>query len=65
MPEKRKKLAKPIAATPVLKGSEANEFLTRIHEESNKPSGPTPTPNLHQAQEMIKKHAESRKKLDH
>ena len=51
-------MARPIAATPVLTGKEAAEFITMIHRDAQKPVGLTPTPKLAKARELLKKHGE-------
>ena len=51
-------MSKPIGATPVLKGKDAERFLKEMHENENKKVGPTPTPNLWKAVELIKKLSE-------
>ena len=51
-------MARPIGATPVLKGKEAAKFLVMIHEEAQRPVGLTPTPKLAKAYGLIKKHGE-------
>jgi len=55
-------MARPIAATPVLTGKEATHFINTIHENSNKPVGPVPTPKLGNAQKLIKQYSEHGKK---
>ena len=57
-------MALPIAATPVLKGREASDFLRRIENDLQKPLGYTPTPNLGKAKELIKKHVAKGTKRD-
>ena len=47
-------MALPIAATPVLKGKDAIDFLHRIESDLKKPSKYTPTPKLGQAKKLIK-----------
>ena len=63
--EKEGMMAKPISATPVLRGEEATKFITMIHEDSNKPVGLIPTPKLGAAQELIKQYSEHGKKQIH
>lgn len=58
-------MALPIAATPVLTGREAAEFIITIHKEAKRPARLTPTPKLDEACELIKKYAEYRKKRIH
>lgn len=55
-------MARPIAATPILKGEEAANFIAKIHENAKNKIGVTPTPNLYKAQELIKKHDEHNQK---
>ncbi len=49
-------MAQPIAATPVLKGEEAAEFISKVHRNAKKPVHLVPTPKLKRAQAFIKKH---------
>ena len=58
-------MALPIAATPVLSGKEATEFITTIHKDAQNPAHLTPTPNLKKARALIKWHAEHRQKRIH
>ena len=55
-------MAKPILATPVLRGKEATKFMKMIHENSDKPVGLIPTPKLDEARELIKQYSEHVKK---
>jgi hypothetical protein len=55
-------MALPIAATPVLKGKAAADFLRTIEDDLKTPAKMIPTPKLGQARELIKKYAASRKK---
>ncbi|NOX25697.1 MAG: hypothetical protein GXP59_06220 [Deltaproteobacteria bacterium] len=55
-------MALPIAATPVLKGREASDFLRQIEKDLQKPLTYTPTPKLGQAKKLIKKYAAKRTK---
>ena len=55
-------MALPIAATPVLKGREAADFLRRIEHDLQKPLTYTPTPKLGQAKDLVKKYVAKRKK---
>jgi hypothetical protein len=55
-------MALPIAATPILRGKEANDFLQRIEKDMQKPLHYTPTPKLGQAKDLIKHHATRGKK---
>jgi len=53
-------MARPITATPILKGKEATKFLVMIHKDSKTTSGLTPTPKLEQAQKLIKEYGQHR-----
>lgn len=53
-------MAKPIGATPVLTGKEAETFLDNIHKNSKKRVTQVPTPKLEEAHRLIKKHGKSR-----
>lgn len=55
-------MALPIAATPVLKGRDAYNFLCNIEKNLQKPLSYTPTPKLEQAKELIRKYATRGKK---
>ena len=55
-------MAKPIAATPVLKGRQAMAFMAMIHKDAENPVGRIPTPKLAEAQELIKQYSEHGKK---
>lgn len=55
-------MALPIAATPVLKGRDASNFLHRIESDLKKPLKYTPTPKLGQAKELVKKYVAKGKK---
>lgn len=55
-------MALPIAATPVLTGREAAEFITVLQKEAKRPARLTPTPKLEEACELIKRHAKQRQK---
>jgi len=46
----------PIAATPVLKGKEAVNFLRKIENDLQKPLKYTPTPKLGQAKKLVKEY---------
>lgn len=54
------KMAKPIGATPVLTGKEAEEFLKKVHEDSERKVTLVPTPKLEKACELIKKNGNDR-----
>ena len=58
-------MALPIAATPVLTGREAAEFLTALHRDAQKPVALIPTPKLEEARKLIKKHAKHQQKRIH
>lgn len=47
-------MSKPIGATPVLKGKDAERFLKMVRDNENKKVGPTPTPNIEKAKELIR-----------
>jgi len=49
-------MAKPISATPVLRGEEAKRFLEEVHRNLDNRVRLTPTPKLDKACELIKKH---------
>ena len=49
-------MARPIAATPILRGKEAAKFLTVLHDDLQKPVGLTPTPKLSKAHKLIKEY---------
>lgn len=51
-------MALPIAATPVLTGKEAAEFLAALHRDAKKSVRLTPTPKLAKAHALIKKSGE-------
>ncbi len=55
-------MALPIAATPVLEGREASDFLHRIEKDLQKPSNYTPTPKLGKVKEVIKLYVAKRTK---
>lgn len=55
-------MALPIAATPVLKGKDAADFLRTIANDLKSPAKMIPTPKLGHARELISKYAASRKK---
>jgi len=55
-------MALPIAATPVLKGRDASDFLHKIESDLKKPLKYTPTPKLGQAKELVKKYVAKGKK---
>lgn len=55
-------MALPIAATPVLEGREARDFLLVIEKDLKKPARAVATPKLEQAKVLIKKYAAERKK---
>ena len=55
-------MARPIAATPELKGKEATSFITKIHENANKTVGIVPTPKLENAQKLIERYSINGKK---
>ena len=46
-------MAQPIGATPILKGKDAQRFLTKVRADANVPVGRTPTPKLEKAIELI------------
>jgi len=50
-------MAIPIAATPVLKGKDANAFLNDVEQKLKKPAKYVSTPKLEQAKELIRKYA--------
>ncbi|AII58752.1 hypothetical protein X792_05140 [Dehalococcoides mccartyi CG1] len=54
-------MALPISPTPVLRGKEAASFLTRMHENENKPVSIIPTPKLDQVAKLVKEYASSKK----
>lgn len=54
-------MALPIGATPVLKGKDAERFLKMVRDNENKKVGPTPTPNIEKAKELIKKYSDIKK----
>jgi len=58
-------MALPIAATPVLKGREASDFLRRIESDLQKPLNYTPTPKLGKAKELVKEYVAKGSKRDH
>lgn len=58
-------MAQPIGATPILKGKDAQRFLTKIRANENVPAGRTPTPKLEKALELIREHGERRQKHVH
>lgn len=55
-------MAQPIGTTPVLKGRAATRFLTKIRAEEGKSLGPTPTPKLAKARELIREHGGHKQK---
>ncbi len=55
-------MARPIGVTPVLTGNDARRFLSRIQAEEQKRVGPTPTPKLAKAEELIREHGEQKSK---
>ncbi len=55
-------MALPVAATPILKGKDASDFLHRIERDLQKPLKYTPTPKLKHAKELVKKYAAKGKK---
>jgi hypothetical protein len=55
-------MALPIAATPVLEGKDASDFLRRIESDLKKPLKYTPTPKLGKARELVKKYVAKGKK---
>jgi hypothetical protein len=48
-------MAKPISATPILRGKQATDFLNRVYSDAKKPLGYVPTPKLVEAEKLIKK----------
>jgi hypothetical protein len=50
-------MAKPIAATPVLTGREANEFIIRMHKEASNKVGLSPTLKLENANKLIEQYS--------
>jgi hypothetical protein len=46
-------MAKPIGATPELKGKEAIAFIIKMHENESKPVGLVATPKLARTQKLI------------
>jgi hypothetical protein len=55
-------MALPIGSTPVLRGKEAVEFLTKLHKDAREPANLTPTPKLEEAHRLIEKHAKHQQK---
>lgn len=55
-------MALPIAATPILEGKEAANFLNKIKADLKKPVTYKPTPKLGQVKELIKTYAAKGKK---
>lgn len=53
-------MALPIRATPILRGKEAAKFLTKVHNNSNKPLPLTPTPKLKKAEELVDRYAKDK-----
>ena len=55
-------MALPVAATPILKGKEASNFLRKIESDLKKPLKFIPTPKLDQAKKLVKQYVAKRKK---
>jgi hypothetical protein len=55
-------MAKPISATPILRGKTAVDFLTTMHENATKMVGPVPTPKLAQGRKLVEQHAKCQQK---
>ena len=55
-------MALPVAATPILKGKDASNFLHKIENDLKKPLKYTSTPKLDQAKKLVRKYVAKRKK---
>ncbi len=55
-------MALPITPTPILKGKDAAKFAGMVCEDAKHPIGPTPTPKLDKARELIRKYAQQQQK---
>ena len=55
-------MARPVEATPVLKGKEARRFDAKIREDLKKPALLKETPKLEEARKLAKQHALKEKK---
>lgn len=56
-------MAIPIGATPILKGREADRFITMVIESEKHPIRFVATPKLEKAREMVKKYSEKKRNI--